>query len=305
VGALAARRASWVGVLAFSLCWGASAGWMASAAWAEQAGKNLAERGPALTLKGCYERALKQSGEIAIRRELLEETEAHFQQAASALLPRATFSSSDKRQDGSGASLFTLRDVPERRFVLTQPLFAGFKEFSAMAATKAERRQRTQEKARAEQLLLLDVAGAFYLLLEKREEVSALEATRETLVERMDELRRRQEIGRSRPSEVASAEAQVGLDQTNPGAWGVSMKMTPRGRSEWWRRSRHLPIWPQRSVARTCKSARSPRPSSTRTSSNPSPAMCSRSSGRICSSTQGSTLSSGAGRWSMQPATVP
>jgi protein-export membrane protein SecD len=31
---------------------------------------------------------------------------------------------------------------------------------------------------------------------------------------------------------VASAEAQVGLDQTNPGAWGVSMKMTPRGRSE-------------------------------------------------------------------------
>ena len=30
---------------------------------------------------------------------------------------------------------------------------------------------------------------------------------------------------------VASAEAQVGLDQTNPGAWGVSMKMTPKGRS--------------------------------------------------------------------------
>ena len=31
---------------------------------------------------------------------------------------------------------------------------------------------------------------------------------------------------------VASAEAQVGLEQTNPGAWGVSMKMTPKGRSE-------------------------------------------------------------------------
>jgi preprotein translocase subunit SecD len=31
---------------------------------------------------------------------------------------------------------------------------------------------------------------------------------------------------------VASAEAQVGLDQTNPGAWGVSMKMTPKGRSD-------------------------------------------------------------------------
>jgi protein-export membrane protein SecD len=31
---------------------------------------------------------------------------------------------------------------------------------------------------------------------------------------------------------VASAEAQVGLEQTNPAAWGVSMKMTPKGRSD-------------------------------------------------------------------------
>ena len=31
---------------------------------------------------------------------------------------------------------------------------------------------------------------------------------------------------------IASAEAQVGLDQTNPGAWGVSMTMTPKGRAE-------------------------------------------------------------------------
>ena len=31
---------------------------------------------------------------------------------------------------------------------------------------------------------------------------------------------------------IASAEARVGLDQTNPGAWGVSMAMTPRGRAE-------------------------------------------------------------------------
>lgn len=31
---------------------------------------------------------------------------------------------------------------------------------------------------------------------------------------------------------IASAEARVGLDSTNPGAWGVSMKMTPRGRAD-------------------------------------------------------------------------
>ena len=31
---------------------------------------------------------------------------------------------------------------------------------------------------------------------------------------------------------VASAEAAVGLESTNPGGWGVSMKMTPRGRAD-------------------------------------------------------------------------
>ncbi len=31
---------------------------------------------------------------------------------------------------------------------------------------------------------------------------------------------------------IASANAQVGLEQTDPGGWGVSMKMTPRGRAD-------------------------------------------------------------------------
>ncbi len=31
---------------------------------------------------------------------------------------------------------------------------------------------------------------------------------------------------------IATAEARIGLEQTNPGAWGVSMTMTPRGRAD-------------------------------------------------------------------------
>ena len=31
---------------------------------------------------------------------------------------------------------------------------------------------------------------------------------------------------------IAVAEAQVGLDQTSPGAWGVTMKLTPKGRAD-------------------------------------------------------------------------
>lgn len=78
-----------------------------------------------------------------------------------------------------------------------------------MAGSRAERRQRTYEKARAEQLLFTDVSQAFYLLLEQREDRRALEAIRLTLMGRIEDLQERERLGRSRPSEVVSAEAQL------------------------------------------------------------------------------------------------
>lgn len=162
-----------------------------------------------LTLQDCYALALKRSETIAIDQQVIKETEGRFLQALSAALPRASFQSSDKRQDGSGSSAFTLRYVPQRQFVFSQPLFSGFKEFAAMAGSRAERRQRIQEKVRAEQLLFVDVADAFYLLLEQREDRGTLEATRIALVDRLDELHERQRVGRSRATEVVTAEAQL------------------------------------------------------------------------------------------------
>lgn len=78
-----------------------------------------------------------------------------------------------------------------------------------MASVRAEKKQRTHEKTRAEQLLLVDVANAFYLLLEQHEDLETLGTTRTTLLERMEELKEREKLGRSRPSEVVSAEAQL------------------------------------------------------------------------------------------------
>ncbi len=160
-----------------------------------------------LTLAECYRLALTRSETLAIHQELIDEAEAHFTQALSGILPRLSFVSSDKRQDGSGSSSFTLPWVPERKFTVSQPLFAGFKEFAAMRGSKAERAQRHLEKAHAEHLLLMDVADAFYLVLELREDLGALAMIREALAVRLDDLTARETIGRSRPSEVVSAKA--------------------------------------------------------------------------------------------------
>ena len=180
--------------------------------WPSQAAEQapfVREASVPLTLDEAYALALRRSEDVAIRRELITETEGRFLQAFSGALPRASFVWSEKRQDGAGTSAFTLSRVPERRFTVTQPLFGGFKEFAAMAGSRSERRQRTFERQRAEQLLLTDVANAFYLLLEQREELATFEVIRVALVDRLDELHEREQLGRTRPSEVAGAEAQL------------------------------------------------------------------------------------------------
>ena len=162
-----------------------------------------------LSLSECYQLALQRSETVAIQQELIKEAEARFGESLSGILPSAVFSSSDERQNGGGQTNFTLRKIPERKFVFHQPLFSGFKEFAALAASRAERRQRIQETLRAQQLLLSDVADAFYLFWGYQEEIQSVETIRSALVQRVDELNKRQTLGRSRLSEVASAESRL------------------------------------------------------------------------------------------------
>ena len=169
----------------------------------------VAETLKPLTLADCCAMALKQSEEVALRGELITETEGRVKQALSGVLPNLSFSSTDKRQDGSGNSSFTLKNVPERKFTLSQPLFSGFKEFAALKGSRMERRQREFEKTRAEQILFLDVSDAFHLLLELRKDLEAIDSIRDTLRSRIQELQDREKLGRSRGSEVVAAQAQL------------------------------------------------------------------------------------------------
>ena len=171
--------------------------------------QNLLWADEPLTLAQCYELALKRSETIAIQQELIKEAEGSFLQSLSGVFPDASFIYSDKRQDGSGSSNFKLSEIPESRFTVTQPLFSGFKEFAALAAGQAEKRQRIEEQKRARQLLFLDVADAFYLFLSYQEDADTLNSITSALTERIDELLKREELGRSRPSETANAQLRL------------------------------------------------------------------------------------------------
>ncbi|OGW92841.1 MAG: hypothetical protein A3G36_00520 [Omnitrophica bacterium RIFCSPLOWO2_12_FULL_45_13] len=181
--------------------------------------KTFNPSGP-LTLSDCYKLALRQSEIIAINADLILETEARLLEAMSIMMPHLSFQSTDtqkaisnKARPASG----TIKPAKssERKFNIKQTLFSGFKAIAAASGSALEKKQRTDEKTRAEQLLLIDAANSFYLLIEEREDLAALQKIKTALMNRIKELRFRQNLGRSRPSEVVNARAQLYSVESN------------------------------------------------------------------------------------------
>ncbi|MFH0754520.1 MAG: TolC family protein [Candidatus Omnitrophota bacterium] len=165
-------------------------------------------RAEGLTLRECYGLALKRSETVAIQSEVIKETEGLMLQSLSSALPKVGFAYSQKWQDVTSNDTMG-GSTPEAKFTFTQPLFTGFKEFAAIRASKHLGKQRAEELKRAKELLFTDVSDAFYLYLSYQQDLEALEATHQALEERVEELTRRQLIGRSRLSEVSSARARL------------------------------------------------------------------------------------------------
>ncbi len=174
---------------------------------------------PSLSLLDCYQMALKRSETIAIKKEAIEETEAEFLKATGEIFGDVDFLITHFRQDSLGnqsgggsstvGSTFTARDRRERKFVITQPLFQGFKSIAALGAAGSLKKQRKQERIRAEQLLFMDVARAFYAVLKEARDREIIEGIHKSYEERIQELAEREKIGRSRTSELATATSRM------------------------------------------------------------------------------------------------
>ena len=166
----------------------------------------------ALTLPDCYRMALIQSEIIAINVDQIKQADAHFMEALSIILPHVSFISEDfqqAKQNGLSSGTSALIKDSTRAFNATETLFNGFKAIAALRGAKYEKTQRTDEKVRAEQLLLVDVSNAFYLVREKRADYNTLQKIRKALDNRVKELITREKLGRSRPSEIVYAKTQL------------------------------------------------------------------------------------------------
>jgi outer membrane protein len=169
------------------------------------------------TLEDCFRYARTRSEILAIADEEIRKTTAQFLQAAGEafgdvnFVMNSTYQETQKaRSESSGVGgTLTSRHRRERKFVITQPLFQGFKSVGALAGAGSTRKARRQERLRAEQLLFLEVAAAFFDLLSKEKELEIIRGIHRLLAERVAELRGREKIGRSRLSEVVTARTRM------------------------------------------------------------------------------------------------
>jgi len=192
-----------------------------------------------LTLQDCYQLALKQSETVAIRQQEIETAKSQMFTAASQGLGDIDFVMTNSRQEpqevaasgGSVGSTLTASERRERKFKISQPLFQGFKSYGAIVGAGSLKKQRGEEKKRAEELLFLDVADAYYGVFRYRKDTEILEGIQHLYQERVGELNEREQIGRSRVSEIATAQARMKILEAKLAIARASLRVAQHGLS--------------------------------------------------------------------------
>ncbi len=164
-----------------------------------------------LTLMDAYQRALKMSEDSKIAELDMEQARARYYRAFNLITPRVDFLWTHFRQDAEGTgqsginSDFTRSETETARFAFTQPIFSGFKEIAVLVGSGADRRLQKHRYERAKELLFLDVANAYFMVIQKQKEAEAFRSIHNLLKERITDLEQRVSLGRSRESENQSA----------------------------------------------------------------------------------------------------
>lgn len=163
-------------------------------------------------LDQCYAWAKERSETLRMGEEGVRQLEQQFRQALAGALPAISFNASDKWLDTSrttGGGVSAASPQPQVNFSLSQTLFSGLREYSAMSAAKHLGRSADLQLKRARAALFRDVSGAFYLAVSLETQLADTRAAVALSADRVKELRERVALGRSRRSEVVLVESQL------------------------------------------------------------------------------------------------
>jgi outer membrane protein len=200
--------------LAFSLA-------LAPAAFISAARPVRAELPEVLSLPQAYELALKQSEPLMRNAEEVKAAEARYKEAWSHLYPQVHFGVTQRLRDGSSDSnggssgvSFTETGTSSRSkhpfqtsLTVEQPLFTGFRDFYIIEAAEFDINASRYDQTRHTELLYSDVADIFLQIVYFEKVLKLYDKTDQVLGERISDLKRFIDLGKSRASEIEAAEA--------------------------------------------------------------------------------------------------
>jgi len=161
-----------------------------------------------LTLGDCYAKALAKSESLAQQGELSKQAGEKMYQVVGGLLPSVSAGASYIREDKSdGFDGKPVPDKPTVKLTASQPLFRGGREyFGVRQAGKLADAQKAAEKQSAISLFR-DLAQGFYAVVSAEQDLVELDKELEAFDGRIKELQSRESLGRSRTSEILSAQS--------------------------------------------------------------------------------------------------
>jgi outer membrane protein len=168
-----------------------------------------------VTLADCFAKAKAVSESIGISAENTRLLESQYHEKFGDILPHIDWIKTQFYQQhipsnsngATGSSLLSTQ--PQSYFQLVQPLFSGFRDWKALDIARSLQQQSRFEEEQAQQQLLSDVASAFYSALTAQEQLVTLNQTKTVTQDRVKELKRWVNIGRSLSSDLLSAQTQL------------------------------------------------------------------------------------------------
>jgi len=166
-----------------------------------------------LGLAGCYELALEKSEKIGIAAAQWKAAEARFSQASDSWVPDLELSGSQlyrNSADSSDNERSSDRDSQsDLRIRATQPLYKGFRLTRLAEAREADMRAAEFDELRVRELLFLDVADAYYLLLSLQRERAILDDLQKALGDTVQTFEERIKLGQSRRADLLRAQTDL------------------------------------------------------------------------------------------------
>jgi|CXWL01.1.fsa_nt_gi outer membrane protein TolC len=164
------------------------------------------------TLRDAYRAALENSDSVAISEQTLRQAEALYRAARGSAFPlvalRNDTSWQDRRSAGTAGAGNATNTQSDGMIRASQSGLTGYRELALLKTAKSTISQRAHERRRAEQLLLADVAGAYYGLLQAKQNVATTSQLIAFADKRLAELKERVRVGRAREADALSQEVQ-------------------------------------------------------------------------------------------------